>query len=295
MAVDKPTLYSFVKDLVGKEELPNAVALNNAVISTGRMIGPAVSGLLIASLGLAPSFFINAVAFGLVVLVLVRLDASRLHMMQPAARTAGQVREGLSYIRRDRVLLLTVLAMSAIFVSVYNFQVMVPLLTVRVLGGASEMYGFVMSVLGLGAVTGSLLIASWAKPGVMMIAGWCGLLSIVHVWLALPLGVVFSIAGVFALGIATGFFSVTVASTLQARARDDMRGRVMALYSMGILGSGLIGAPLAGSLADRIGVSDTLLIIAAVCVATSAVTAWAWTARGRESDDPEPLGRPGLR
>lgn len=295
MAVDKPALYSFVKDLVGKEELPNAVALNNAVISTGRMIGPAVSGLLIASLGLAPSFFINAVAFGLFVLVLVRLDASRLHMMQPAARTAGQVREGLSYIRRDRVLLLTVLAMSAIFVSVYNFQVMVPLLTVRVLGGASEMYGFVMSVLGLGAVTGSLLIASWAKPGVMMIAGWCGLLSIVHVWLALPLGVVFSIAGVFALGIATGFFSVTVASTLQVRARDDMRGRVMALYSMGILGSGLIGAPLAGSLADRIGVSDTLLIIAAVCVATSAVTAWAWTARGRESDDPEPLGRPGLR
>src|SRR3982074_1533459 len=231
------------------------------------MIGPVISGLLIASFGTAPSFFINAISFGLVVLVLMILDTARLHVTGPAERKPGQVLEGLSYIRQDRVLASTVIAMSVIFVAAYNFQVLVPLLTFRMLGGSSELYGVVMSCLGLGAVTGSLLIASWVKPGMMMIAVWCGLLSIVHIWLALPFGVYFALAGMFLLGVSCGFFNVTVASTLQLRARDDVRGRVMAMYSIGILGSGLIGAPLVGILADTGGVSGTFLMLAGVCAA----------------------------
>jgi hypothetical protein len=91
------------------------------------MIGPVVNGLLIASFGMAVSFFINACSFGLVVLVLMTLDIARLHLTRPAERKPGQVREGLSYIRQDRVLMLTVTAMSVVFVAAYNFQVMVPL------------------------------------------------------------------------------------------------------------------------------------------------------------------------
>jgi MFS family permease len=276
MSIDRPALLGFVKDLVGEADLPNAVALNNAVISSGRMIGPVISGLLIASFGMAPSFFINAISFGLVVLVLMMVDVARLHVTRPAEWKPGQVREGLSYIRRDRVLALTVIAMSVVFVAAYNFQVLVPLLTSRMLGGSSELYGLVMSCLGLGAVTGSLLIASWVKPGVMMIAVWCGLLSVVHIWLSLPFGVYFALAAMFLLGVSCGFFNVTVASTLQLRARDDVRGRVMAMYSIGILGSGLVGAPLAGTLADMVGVSVTFLIIAAICAITAATTAWIW-------------------
>jgi MFS family permease len=276
MSIDKPALLSFVKDLVGEADLPNAVALNNAVVSSGRMIGPVISGLLIASFGTAPSFFINGVSFGLVVLVLMILDVRRLHVTRPAERRPGQVREGWSYIRQDHVLRLTMVAMSVIFVAAYNFQVMVPLVASRMLGGSSELYGVVMSSLGLGAVTGSLLIATWVKPGVMMVAVSCGLLSIVHIWLTLPFGVYFTLAGMFLLGVSCGFFNITVASTLQIRARDDVRGRVMAMYSIGILGSGLVGAPLAGTLADRVGVSDTFLIIAAVCASTAAMTAWIW-------------------
>lgn len=98
------------------------------------MIGPVISGLLIASFGIAPSFFVNAFSFGLVVLVLMILDVARLHVTKPTERRLGQVREGLSYIRQDRVLTLTVIAMSVIFVTAYNFQVMVPLLASRMLG-----------------------------------------------------------------------------------------------------------------------------------------------------------------
>jgi MFS family permease len=278
MSIDKPALLSFVKDLVGEKDLPNAVALNNAVNSSGRMIGPVISGLFIASFDMAPSFFINAVSFGLVVLVLMILDAACLRVGPSVERKPGQVREGLSYIRRDRVLRLTVIAMAAIFVTAYNFQVMVPLFASRMLGGSSELYGVVMSCLGLGAVTGSLLIASWVKPGVIMVALCCGLLSAVHIWLVLPLGVYFALAGMFLLGVSAGFFNVTVTATLQARARDDLRGRVMAMYSIGILGSALIGAPLAGTLADMVGVPHTLLIIATICAGIAAATAWAWLA-----------------
>ena len=276
MSVDKPALLSFVKDLVGERDLPNAVALNNAVISSGRMIGPVVSGVLIASFGMASSFFINAVSFGLVVLVLMILDVARLHVTRPAERKPGQVREGLSYVRQDRVLRLTVIVMAVVFVAAYNLQVIVPLVTSRMLGGSSELYGIAMSSLGLGAVAGSLLIASWMKPGVMMVALCCGLLSIVYIWLSLPFGLHFALAGMFMLGVSCGLFNVAVTSTLQLRARDDVRGRVMAMYTIGILGSALIGAPLAGTLADTVGVPHTLLIIAAICAGTAVTIALTW-------------------
>jgi MFS family permease len=274
ISIDKPALLSFIKDLAGEADLPNAVALNNAVISSGRMIGPVISGVLIAAFGMAPSFFINAISYALVVLVLMILDATRLHVIRPADGKRGQVREGLSYIRRDRVLTLTVVTMSVIFIAAYNFQVMVPLLTARLLAGSSELYGIVMSCLGLGAVCGSLLIASWVKPGVTMIAVWCGALSIVHVGLALSSGVYFALIDMFLLGLFCGFFNVTVSSTLQLRVRDDVRGRVMATYSIAILGSALMGAPLAGILADVAGVANAFLVIAGVCAITAATVGW---------------------
>jgi MFS family permease len=280
MAVDKPALLAFVKDLVGETDLPNAVALNNAVVSAGRMIGPVISGLLIASFGTAPSFFINAISFGLVVLVLATLDLARLRVTGPAERRPGQVREGLFYIRQDRVLKLTVITMSVVFVTAYNFQVLVPLLASRTLSGSSELYGTLMSTLGLGAVAGSLLLDHSVKPGVMMVALCCGLLSVVYFCLSLPFGVYGAFAGVFLLGICCGLFNVTVTATLQLRAREEVRGRVMAMYSIGILGSALVGAPLAGTLADMVGVSDTFLIIAAICAATAAAAGQTWLKYG---------------
>lgn len=276
ICADRPGQSSFIKELVGEADLPNAVALNNAVISSGRMIGPAVSGLLIAYFGMAPSFFINAVSFAMVILVLITLDVSRLHAARPVERQSGQVSEGLSYIRHDPVLHLTVITMSVIFIAAYNLQVMVPLVASRMLGGSSEALGIAMSSLGLGAVTGSLIIASRVRPGLIMIAVGCGLLSFVHIWLSLLSGVYFSIAGVFLLGVSCGLFNVTVASTLQIRARDNVRGRVMSTYSIGILGSALIGAPLFGRMADTIGVSGTFLVIAVICAGTGLAITWAW-------------------
>ena len=177
--------------MFGEADLPNAVALNNAVISSGRMIGPMVGGILIASFGMAPSFFVNAFSSGLVVLALMIVDVERLHVTGRAERKPGQVREGLSYIRKDPVLSLTVMSMGVVFVTAYNFQVLLPLFAARMLNGSSELYGIVMSAMGFGAVTGSLLIASRVRSGLPMVALWCGLLGVAYMWLTLPLGVLF--------------------------------------------------------------------------------------------------------
>jgi predicted MFS family arabinose efflux permease len=166
--------------------------------------------------------------------------------------------------------------MSVIFIAAYNLQVMVPLVAAQMLGGSSESLGLAMSSLGLGAVTGSMIIASRVKPGLMMIAVACGLLSFVHIWLSLLSGVYFSVSGIFLVGLSCGIFNVTVSGTLQVKARDDVRGRVMSTYTIGILGSALIGAPLFGRLADTIGVSGTFLVIAAVCAGTALTITWAW-------------------
>jgi MFS family permease len=276
IAVDKPALLSFVKDLAGEAELANAVALNNAVISCGRMVGPAISGVLIAAFGLPPAFLLNAASFGCVICVLLWLRDAPLHAGAPVDRKPGQVREALTCIRRDTVLALTIVSMSVVFVAAYNFQVMIPLLASRVLGGSSALFGLVMSLMGLGAVIGSLLIAARAQPGLPMIAACCSMFTAVYVWLALAVGLLFALAGMLVLGVCFGLFNVTVSGTLQLRAPDALRRRVMVTYSMGILGSGLIGAPLVGWLADVVGVARTLLIIAGVCAATGAVVSWAW-------------------
>lgn len=273
---DRPGLQAFVKDLVGEADLPNAIALNNAVIASGRMVGPAVGGLLIASVGLAPGFFLNAISFGFVVVALMALDRKRLHASQLAAPKTGQIREGLTYIRSDPVLTCTVTAMSAVFIVAYNFQVMVPLLASRVLGGSSGLYGSLMSCLGFGALAGSLLIASRARTSVSFVAGLTALLGAAYTWLAAPFGPYGAFAGIFLLGLVCGLFNVTVSRMLQLRAREDLRGRVMATYSIGILGSALIGAPLAGMLADAFDVPGTFLLIGAACLCTAVVLASAW-------------------
>jgi len=164
--------------------------------------------------------------------------------------------------------------MSVIFIAAYNLQVMVPLVASRMLDGSSESLGIAMSSLGLGAVTGSLIIASWVKPGLMMIAIGCGFLSFVHIWLSLSSGVCFAAAGVFLLGVSCGFFNVAVSGTLQAKARDDVRGRVMSTYTIGILGNALFGAPLFGRLTDKIELSGSFLVIALICAGNGLAITW---------------------
>ncbi len=151
---DRPALQSFVKDLVGSADLANAVAWSGAISATGRMVGPALGGLVLTTLGTAPGFAINAATFALVVVVLANLHQDELSPRTPVARVSGQVRQGLIYVCREPVLAATSIVMIVVFATAYNFQISLALIASETLAGDGRTYGALMSSAGIGRCRG---------------------------------------------------------------------------------------------------------------------------------------------
>ncbi len=277
---DLPALQSFVKDLVGPTDLPNAVAWTNAISATGRMVGPVLGGVVLTTLGIASGFLINAATFALVVLVLAKLRRAELSPRTQAARTPGQVREGLVYVWREPVLAATAAIMIVVFVAAYNFQVSLALIAADTLGGNSRTYGMLMSALGLGAAVGSLLLAFRPRTGLPMILLCTCAVAAAQFAVAAVHGLDALVATIFGYGVTAGLFSVSVISTLQSQTAEHMRGRVMAVYSICFLGSSPLGGPAFGGLAEWIGVSGALRVTGSIC-ALVALAAVVVQARGR--------------
>jgi MFS family permease len=266
---DLPAIQSFVKDLVGSADLPNAVAWTNTISATGRMVGPVLGGLVLTTLGVAPGFLINAVTFALVVAMLAKLRERELSPRTPVPRTSGQIREGLAYVRSEPVLAATSIVMIAVFASAYNFQTSLALIASDTLAGDSQAYGSLMSALGLGAAVGALVLARHARTGLPIILVWTCALAATQLIVAALDNLLPLLAATFAYGVSAGLFSVSVISTLQAQTVEDMRGRVMALYSICFLGVSLVSGPGFGGLAEWIGVSGALRVAACVCAVTA--------------------------
>jgi MFS family permease len=278
---DEPALQSFVKDLVGSAGLPNAVAWTNTIKATGRMVGPALGGVLLTTIGVAPGFLINAATFALVVMVLAKLRRGELSPRTQVPRASGQIREGLLYVCREPVLVTTSILMVIVFASAYNFQVALALVASETLAGSSQVYGSLMSALGLGAAAGSLILARHARTGLPTILMWTCALAATQMAVATLHELVPLLAAVFAYGVSAGLFSVTVISTLQLHTVEDMRGRVMALYSICFLGSSPVGGPAFGALAGWIGVSGALRVAASICAVVALTTVIVWQATRR--------------
>jgi MFS family permease len=276
---DMPALQGFVKDLVGPADLPNAVAWTNAINATGRMVGPIFGGLVLATLGPAPGFLVNAASFAFVLLMLSMLRSQELSPRTLAPSERGQIRQGLRYIRNDPVLAATCLIMLIIFIAAFNFQIALALVTSNMVAGNSQTYGTLMSTLGFGAATGSLILARHPRVGLPPTLLYTALLAIAQLAVAAAHTVPLALAASFAYGLGAALFSVTVISTLQTRTAEDMRGRVMALYSICFLGSSPIGGPGFAALASWIGISRALCITAAICAATTIIAAVAWRTR----------------
>jgi MFS family permease len=273
---DLPALQSFVKDLVGPAGLPNAVAWTNAISATGRMVGPVFGGLVLTGVGMAPGFLINAASFALVVVVLAKLRHGELSPRIPVPRASGQVRQGLTYVCTNPLLATTSIVMIVVFATAYNFQISLAMIASEILAGDSQTYGALMSALGLGAVAGSLILARHARTGLPTILVWTCALATTQMAVAAAHSLVLLLAATFAYGLSAGLFSVTVISTLQLQAAEDMRGRVMALYSICFLGSSPVGGPAFGALAEWIGVSGALRVEASICALVALVASIVW-------------------
>jgi MFS family permease len=274
-AFDMPTRQSFVSEMVGPEQLANAVGLNSAGFNAARMIGPAAAGVLISAFGIAPAFFANAVSYLAVVGGLLAMDSRRLHRLPPAPRSNGQVREGLRYVRATPVLWSTLLLVAVVGTLSLNSRVLLPLLARFSFHGDAALYGTLASLLAAGSVVGALAAARRARPTRRLLLGSAALLGVTGLLAAAAPTAVTEGVALVPLGVATIAFMSTANSIMQLNSHPEMRGRVMSLYGAVFLGSTPLGGLIVGWLAERFGPRSGLLLAGVAGLAAAAVAALA--------------------
>ena len=164
-ALDNPARQTFVLEMVGREHLPNAVMLNTVNINMARVIGPALAGLIIAIIGIAPCFFLNAASYVAVIVALLMMTVSELRPLPEQPRAKGQLREGFAYVWSSPKLRTPLLMMAIVGTLAYEFQVILPLVAKYTFGGGAATYGIMTGAMGLGAVIGGLFTASRQQTG----------------------------------------------------------------------------------------------------------------------------------
>ncbi len=262
--VDMPTRQSFVVELVGPAELPNAVGLNSAMFNSGRVIGPAVAGVLIATVGIGSTFLLNALSYVAVLAALTAMRPDELFPQTRAARSPGAIRAGLRYVWATPTLRSTLLLVAVIGTFGMNFTVVLPLLARYTFDGGAPLYGWLTALMSLGSVAGALAAGGRVGPTRRMLIGsgaTFGLLTLVAAVAPSPAA---TAAVLVLVGVAIMLFLATANTTLQLTTDPAMRGRVMALYGLVFLGSTPLGGPLLGWISGRLGARWGLALSGAV-------------------------------
>jgi len=283
--IDNPARQTFVMEMVGREELPNAVGLNSVVMNSSRVVGPAVGGIVIQAVGLAPCFFFNAASYIAVIIALAMMNGRLLQKTPIVPRAKGQLREGFRYVWSERLLRTPLLLMAVIGTLAFNFQVVIPLMSTKVFGLGAGGFGGLTAVMGAGAVLGGLAAASRrgvSYPRLLALTFVMGV-TILAAGFAPTLGL--EVVALFAMGAASFAFIATANTTLQLTSRPSMRGRVMALYAIAFLGSTPVGSPIVGWICAAFGARMGFVVGGVAALASGAVATWsllrARDARGR--------------
>jgi MFS family permease len=252
-ALDAPARHTFVSELVGEEDLANAVALNSTSFNAARMIGPAVAGGLIAGVGTGWVFLINALSFAAVLGSLFFLRVGALHASHEAGRARGGLGAGFHYVWRRPDLMAVLIMLFLIGTFGLNFPIFISTMAVKVFHGGAAQYGLLTSTMAIGTVTGALLAAGRDKPnmrtllaGAAIFGAGCTLAAVA------PNYALFGLALVI-VGVAALTFTNSTNSLLQITTEPAMRGRVMAIRLAIALGGTPIGAPIVGWVADMWG------------------------------------------
>jgi len=243
--VDEPARQAFVEEMVGREKLPNAVALNSAVLNSARITGPALGALLIATAGTAWVFFGNAVSFFAVVIALALMRKAELHRFERST-VRPRVREGLVYAWSLVQIRTTIVLVAVVGTLVYNFPTFLTLMATITFHDDAGLAGILMAILGVGTVIGALSAALRARPTARTVSATAALLGVALIVAAsLPSELAFEIALV-PVGALAVFFGSTANGHMQISSVPQLRGRVMAIYSLLTLGTTVVGGPFVG-------------------------------------------------
>ena len=263
-AFDAPARQSFVVEMVGQDDLSNAVGLNSASFNSGRMIGPAVAGVMIAALGsgaVATGWVIllNALSYLAVLASLRILNTNELHPSQPAERGKGAVRDGIRYVRSRPDLML--LLATVFFVGTFgmNFQMTSALMATEVFHKGAGEYGVLGSIMAIGSLGGALLAARRPRPRQRLVIGSAVAFAVVEIAAGIMPSYLTFAAILPLLGLTALTMVTSANATIQLSVTPQMRGRVTALYLMIFLGGTPLGAPFIGWIGEFFGARWTLI------------------------------------
>ena len=294
-AVDNPTRQSFVIEMVGADRVVNAVSLNSVLVHCARIVGPAGAGVLIATVGIAPCFLINAATFGAMIVALRGMDPERLRPAPVAKDGDGGVLAAIRYVRSEPALLIPLAMMAVVGTLAFNFQVLLPLLGRFTWGDGAGAYTALAVAMAVGSVGGALFTGARGRVGERHLIAAAAAFGAAALLTSTAPSLPIALALLPALGAASVTLAAGINSTLQLRADPEMRGRVMALYSVVFLGSTPIGGPLVGLLAEMAGPRAGLVLGGVAALATAAGASVAFARRRGE----DPLHRvrrlPGAR
>jgi MFS family permease len=274
-AFDNPARRAFVVEMVPESNVQNAVSLNSALMTSSRIVGPALAGLLISTVGYGWCFTVDGFSYIAVLVALWMMRPADLRRPPVAKRGKGQVREGLRYVRTVPDLWIPLAMMAIIGTLSFNFQVVLPLFATRTLGGDDTTFTLLLSVISVGSLTGALVTArrkTIELRHVIVAAAGFGLAMLALA--AVPgLGLAFPVA--MLMGFVSIAFMTASTAIVQVRADPSMRGRVLALQAIVFLGSTPIGGPIVGAICQELGARAGLVVGGVAGLAAAGWGTWA--------------------
>lgn len=268
-AFDIPARQSFLVDMVGKEDLMNAIALNSSMFNGARIIGPAIAGILVAKIGEGWCFFSNSVSYIAVITGLLMMRVPRPSYRPASGSPLMHIIEAFQWVRRTGPIRALLLLLGVVSLVAMPYTVLMPVFADRILHGGARGLGILMGATGVGALLGALTLA--ARTGVRGLGRWvaisCGGFGLSLILFALSRNFWLSVVLLVPVGFCMMLQMSSSNTLIQAMVPDQLRGRVMALYSMMFMGMAPFGALFGGAIADHIGAPFTLVIGAVVCVA----------------------------
>lgn len=277
VAVDNPTRRAFVMEMVGPDRLTNAIALNSTIMTASRVIGPAIGGVVIQSLGTSACFLINAVTY---LAMIVGLAMMRPYELQPAItvdRRAGSVAEGFRYVARTRSMRWPIGLVAVASALLLNYPVLLPMIADRVLHGDAATFGIMFATVSIGSVVGALVVASKKQATPEIVVHSAIALSLTACCFALVPYLPQAAPVLLLVGLFESLFVSSTNAYIQTASAGQMRGRVLGMFSAVFIGGQAVGGPLTGVVAELVGprltvaIGGVSLLIAAVLLAPRGV------------------------
>jgi MFS family permease len=272
-AFDLPARQAFVTEMVGPDRVANAVGLNSASFNSARVIGPAAAGVLIAVVGIAPAFFLNAISYLAMIGGLRAMDPARLHRLAPVERARGQIRAGVRYVWATPSLRSTILLVAVVGLLGLNYRVALPLLARFAFDSGPGAYGALAAIMAAGSVVGALAVARRSRPTRLLLIGSVAAFGLLSLAAAVAPTVAAEAVALFPIGMASLAFVATANSTVQLGSSPEMRGRVMSLFGLVLLGSGPPSGLLSGWMAGQFGPRSIMVLSGVSCVLAAVVAA----------------------